>query len=441
MAQWTMARFVRTLMALLLIIGVAGCGGSPPTTQPAAQSTPTMPPDTPTPNHDDASEESIADDSTNEHDHATQPAAQSTPTMPPDTPTPNHDDASEESIAPATATEDDHTADDSASPDLSAITPVADGETLNVVATTNIVGDVVHNVGGDAINLTVLMPLGTDPHSFEPTPRDLVTITEADIIFANGVGLEVFLDSMLESAGVSEGRVIHVSHGIELIEFAGQHEHAPAEDAEHEHAPAEDAEHAPAEDADHEHAPAEDADHEHDHSGLDPHVWFSPISVVGWVDTIEQTLGHADPTNADTYTTSATTYRDELHALDAWIMEQVEQVPEDNRKLVTDHTAFGYFAHRYGFQQIGAVIPAYSTMAEPSAQEIAALEDAIRTHQVPAIFVGTTVNPNLSERIADDTGTELVSLYTGSLSEPGGPADTYVKLMRFNTQAIVAALQ
>jgi len=162
--------------------------------------------------------------------------------------------------------------------------------------------------------------------------------------------------------------------------------------------------------------------------------------VEGWVGTIEQTLRQADPANADTYTANASAYREELHELDAWIMEQVAQVPEAQRNLVTDHTAFGYFAHRYGFEQVGAVVPGYSTMAEPSAQELANLEDAINEYQVPAIFVGTTVNPALSERVAEDTGTQLVPLYTGSLSEAGGEADTYLKLMRYNTQAIVAAL-
>ncbi|NJN68533.1 MAG: zinc ABC transporter substrate-binding protein [Chloroflexaceae bacterium] len=188
--------------------------------------------------------------------------------------------------------------------------------------------------------------------------------------------------------------------------------------------------------AEHEH----EEEHEHEHSGSDPHVWFSPASVQGWVNNIEQTLRHADPSNADTYAARASAYREELHHLDTWISEQVALVPPDRRKLVTDHTAFGYFAHRYGFEQVGAVVPGFSTMAEPSAQELAQLEDAIRAHQVPAIFVGTTVNPSLSERVAGDTGTRLVMLYTGSLSEAGGPADTYLKLMGYDTQAIVTAL-
>ncbi|NJN68386.1 MAG: zinc ABC transporter solute-binding protein, partial [Chloroflexaceae bacterium] len=123
-------------------------------------------------------------------------------------------------------------ATDSAAPlALSAIVPISASETLDVVATTSIVGDVVSNIGGDAINLTVLMPPGTDPHAFEPAPQDIAAVADADIVFVNGVGLEGFLDTMLVSAGAGEGKVIHVSHGIELLAFApgAEHEH------EHEH--------------------------------------------------------------------------------------------------------------------------------------------------------------------------------------------------------------
>ncbi len=182
-------------------------------------------------------------------------------------------------------------------------------------------------------------------------------------------------------------------------------------------------------------------EHAHHHEGIDPHIWFNPMNVVAWADTIEQTLVYADPSNEVAYAANANQYRIELQQLDEWISEQVAQVPAENRKLVTDHTAFNYFAQRYGFEQVGAVIPAYSTMAEPSAQELAALEDAIEEHNVPAIFVGNTVNPDLAQRVANDTGIELVRLYTGSLSEADGDAPTYLDLMRYDTNAMVNALK
>ena len=134
-------------------------------------------------------------------------------------------------------------------------------------------------------------------------------------------------------------------------------------------------------------------------------------------------------------------YRQELIDLDQWILEQVAQIPEANRELVTDHQLFIYFANRYGFEQIGAIVPGYSTLSEPSAQELAQLEDAIRELGVRAIFVGNTVNPALAQRVANDTGTKLVFLYTGSLTEATGPAPTYLDYMRFNVQAIVEALK
>ena len=129
-----------------------------------------------------------------------------------------------------------------------------------------------------------------------------------------------------------------------------------------------------------------------------------------------------------------------MEELDAWIEGEVAKIPEENRKLVTNHPTFGYFADRYGFEQIGALYP-ISPSAEPSAQDIAALQDAIREFGVPAVFTETTVNPNLAKQIAQDTGIRLVPLYTGSLSEPGDGAGTYIELMRYDVNAIVEALQ
>jgi manganese/iron transport system substrate-binding protein len=160
-----------------------------------------------------------------------------------------------------------------------------------------------------------------------------------------------------------------------------------------------------------------------------------------WTHNIEYALSTLDPDNAEAYEANAKAYQAKLEELDGWIHEQVAQVSETDRKLVTDHTSFSYFAHRYGFEQIGAVFPGYSTLAEPSAQDIAVLEDAIGEFDVAAVFVGITVNPDLAERVAEDTGTLLVFLYTGSLSEPGGPADDYISLMRYNVSAIVEALR
>lgn len=276
------------------------------------------------------------------------------------------------------------------------------------MATTTILGDVVRQVGGDATELTVLLPTGVDPHSFEPAPKDLTAVAGASVIFINGAGLEEFMSRLLENAAGASGKVVNTSAGIKLRHLeegdTGNLEEPEARD-------------------------------------VDPHVWFDPTNVVTWTQNIEEALIGLDPANAQTYTANADAYRAKLQELDAWIKQQVAQIPPDRLKLVTDHGDFGYFADRYGFEQVGAVIPSFNAAAEPSAQGLAELENAIKQAGVPAIFVGTTVNPSLAERVASDTGAKVVLLYTGSLTAPGGEAGTYLALMRYDITAIVNALK
>lgn len=277
---------------------------------------------------------------------------------------------------------------------------------LRVIATTNILGDVVQNVAGEAADVTVLLPPGADPHSFEPTPQEVAAVARADLVFANGLGLEIFLERLIQNA--AEGaRMVTVSEGIIPLEPL-------AEQVQDEHALPE--------------------------SG-DPHVWMDPHNVLVWAENIAAALGERDPANASAYLANAAAYQAALLELDGWIARQVESIPPDNRELVTDHLAFTYYARRYGLSEVGAVAPATSTLAEPSAQELAALEDAIRSLNVQAIFYSSTVNPTLARRIAADSGVELVQVYTSSLSEPGGPAEDYLMMMRYNTNAIVQALR
>jgi manganese/iron transport system substrate-binding protein len=275
---------------------------------------------------------------------------------------------------------------------------------LSVVATTTIVGDVVKQIGGDAIMLSTVLPVQSDPHSFEPTPQDIARVAEADVIFANGAGLEEFLEPLIESAGAGD-KVIDLSEGIQLIASTSNLE-------------------------------TDQNDHH-----ADPHVWTDPTNLILWTQVISETLSELDPANAETYRANAAAYQEQLAELDAWIREQVALIPPENRKLVTDHLTLVYFANEYGFSQVGAIIPGYSTLAEPSAQELAALVDRISELDVPAIFVGNTINPALADRLTEDTGTQLVFLYTGSLSEAGGEADSYLAYMKYNVSAIVNALK
>jgi manganese/iron transport system substrate-binding protein len=283
---------------------------------------------------------------------------------------------------------------------------LASGAKLKVVATTNIVGDVVRNVAGDRIDLTELMGIGVDPHSYVATPKDVRAVHDADIVFASGAGLEEFLGEMLENAG---GNALHIdlSDSLKL--------RAPEGGKENE------------------------GDQDQSHGAFDPHVWFSVPHVIRWVKIIQNTLSDADPENSAVYGANAEQYVRKLEALDTWIQEQVERIPQNRRKLVTNHAAFGYFAERYGLEQVGVVYP-ISPSAEPSAQDIARLETIIRKHDIPAAFSESTVNPKLAEQVAQDTGITLVQLYTGSLGGPGSGAETYVDLMRFDVKAIVQAL-
>jgi len=300
----------------------------------------------------------------------------------------------------ATPLEREHESHDA--PGLSAVT-LGEGEKLQVVATTNIVGDVVSIVGGDRIALTTLMGVGVDPHSYVPTPTDTAAVHDAHAVFANGAGLEEFLAEMLDSAG-GDAVEIHLSDGLELRKTEAEDEH------------------------------------EHEHEEGDPHVWFDVQNVIQWVETIEGALAALDPANAEVYRANAEAYVDQLEELDAWIVEQVATIPQANRKLVTNHPAFGYFADRYGLEQIGAVYP-ISPSSEPSARDITELEKAIREYGAPAVFTESTVNPKLAEQVAKDTGVKLVPLYTGSLGGPGSGIESYVELMRYDVTAIVEALR
>ncbi len=269
---------------------------------------------------------------------------------------------------------------------------------IAILCTTTVVGDVVRQIAGDAVSVTVLLPIGADPHAFQASPQDAIAIEAADIVFLSGAGLETSLLPLLQSA---TGSVVDLSSALTLREGGGDEKDG----------------------------------------GVDPHVWLDPLNVVEWTREIAAALSKVDPGHADAYGDRAAAYATELYALDAWIRDQVATLPVEARNLVTDHEAFGYFADRYGFQQIGAVIPSYSTLSEPSAREVASLEDAIRAAGVPCLFVGTTIPAALAEQVAADTGTRVVFLYAESLSDADGPAPTYIDLMRFDATTIVEGLR
>jgi ABC-type Zn uptake system ZnuABC Zn-binding protein ZnuA len=277
-------------------------------------------------------------------------------------------------------------------------TPTADGR-LRVLATTSIVGDVVAQVGGDHISLTILLPVGTDPHEFSPRPRDAAALADAELIFSNGAGLEGFLPMLLESAGAT-GKVEEVSAGIQLLALQGGYR-----------------------------------------STGDPHTWMDPNNVIIWTHNIAAGLSSIDPAHASIYEANAVAYTTSLRDLDAWIRAEVAMIPSVNRVLVSDHAVLGYFATRYGFTQAGTITDSFSSEAAPSALDLAALEDRIRRERVRAIFETEASNQFLTEQVAQDTGIQAIWLYHASLTDASGPAPTYLDFMRYNVNAIVNALK
>ena len=289
-------------------------------------------------------------------------------------------------------------------PEPAASAEPAAGQPIRVVASTSIIGDVVSQVGGDKVTVRTLVPIGSDAHSFAPTPQDIARVTEAQTIFVSGAGYEVFLTSLLASAG-GQAALVELSQDIPLRDLT-------VSEAE----------------------PNEPVGH-------DPHTWTDPANVKYWTAAIAATLGNLDRTNAALYQANATRYNARLDELDAWIGTQFAQVPAERRLLVTDHAVFGYMADRYGLKQVGTLLPGYSSSAEASAQNLVALQGQIKALGVKAIFVGNVVNENLARQIATDTGTQLATVLTESLTPAGGVGATYLDYMRHNVTTMVTALR
>lgn len=281
-------------------------------------------------------------------------------------------------------------------------------EQMNVVASFSILADWVRNVGGDAIDVHPIVPAGGDTHTFDPDPTTVAGIADARVLFAIGAGFEGWLPDIIEASG-THATVIEITRGMTLLT------------------------------ADDEHI---DNDEEHDHDAGDPHIWSDVANAITAVESIRDALGEANPDSADTFQANADTYTGQLEELDASIRDHVATIPEENRKLVTSHDTFGYYAKAYGFEIIGTALGSFSTESgDPSARDIASLVEQIDTAGVPSVFAENVVNPALMQSIADEAGVELAPpLYSDALGEPGTDGDTYIRMMNWNTNTITAAL-
>ncbi len=302
---------------------------------------------------------------------------------------------------------------------------VAQSDRLRIVATNSILGDLVTNVAGDTADVVVLVPTGGDPHTYEPTPADAESIADADIVFENGLGLEVWLDDVFEASG-SDGERVVVTDGVTPMRVADEPENNGGDVAA---TPAGGALAAPA-------GEAEDGE-------LDPHVWFDVANAESMVTAIETALAAADPANAAAYQANAAAYQTQLDELDAFVVAQVDTLTPEQRRLVTSHDTFGYFAARYGFEIVGTALGSITTeAADPSASEIAALVDAIDASGVAAIFPENTSNPDLLDQIASEADVEVgPELYTDALGDPGSDGGTYIDMITYDVTGIVIALK
>lgn len=295
---------------------------------------------------------------------------------------------------------------------------------LNVLAVETFLADMARNVAGDQLTVDALISSEVDPHGFEPTPGDVRRVAESQVLIVNGTGLEEFLQRLLMNAG-GKRFVISASDGLagrkagEGIKSGEHHESHQHEKGEAEHK----------------------GEEGHHHGEVDPHFWLDPNFAVHYVENIRDGLSHVDPGRAAVYAANASAYIARLRDLDRWIREETAKVPEERRILVTNHESLGYFAERYGFRVVGTVIPGLSDTASPSAKQLAHLVQVIRKTGAPAIFLETGSNPVLAEQVARETGAIVVTdLYTHSTTPPGGPAPSYIEMMKHDTRRIVEAL-
>lgn len=308
-------------------------------------------------------------------------------------------------------------------------TVAAQTEPLNVVATTTLIADVAQNIGGEWVNVSPLIPAGSDVHAFEPTPQDVLKVADADVVLVNGAGLESFLGDLVENA--ADVPVVVVSTGIEMLPF-GEPEAAESVGILGEEGVCE---------AEHDDEPEATEEAHDEHGACDPHVWTNPLNVKVWATNIAEAFAAADPANADVYRANAESYNAQLDALDAEVVEILSVVPEERRVLITNHEFFGYFAAHYGFEIVGVVIAGGTTLSDTDPQQLAELIQLIADEGVPAIFAEISSTPGLAEVVAQETGINVVTqLYSDSLSS-GEPAATYLDYLRYNALAIAEALK
>jgi ABC-type Zn uptake system ZnuABC Zn-binding protein ZnuA/ABC-type Mn2+/Zn2+ transport system permease subunit len=290
----------------------------------------------------------------------------------------------------------------------------SDDSRLDVVATTTQVGDIVGEVGGEAVEVEQILEPNSDPHDYEPRPADVEAVAGAELVFVSGRGLDDWAEELVSDSG-GDARIVNLG-AMGPIRLPGEGEHA--EEPGH---------------VGHGHG------HEHeDESELDPHWWHDPRNVEAAVPGIENVLVVADRSRRRAFKRNADVYLTKLEALDAGIAKCIDSIPAAQRKLVTDHDAFGYFANRYGIEVVGAAIPSQTTQAGASAKDLSELAETIETENVKAVFPESSLSASAVEAIARQTGASAeYELYGDTLGPQGSSGDTYLRMEEANADAVV----
>jgi ABC-type Zn uptake system ZnuABC Zn-binding protein ZnuA len=270
-----------------------------------------------------------------------------------------------------------------------------DADAIQVVTTTTVFADIVRAVGGSRANVRSIIPPGVGPEDYEPKPADARALADARLIVSNGVGLDDFLDRLLSSTGSGGAARLVLGEGLPTIDVDGE---------------------------------------------PNPHFWLDPTIVkTGYLPKIVDALSTLDPVHRSTFEANAAAYGKQLDDLDAALKAEVATIPPANRKLVTFHDAFPYFARHFGFDLVGVVLP--NVGQEPTASDLAALVEKVKAAHIEAVFSEAQFNPKLAQTLADEAGISRVitTLYNDALGPP--PADSYPGMMRWNVQHIVEALK
>ena len=298
---------------------------------------------------------------------------------------------------------------------LTTSTAVMAEQKLNVISSFSILGDLVSQVGQEHITVTNLVKVDGDAHVFNPTPQDAKAISKAQLVVTNGLHFEGWMPRLIEAANYQGVQVI-ATNGIDVLSTKKEHEHHDDEHAHH----------------DDEHA-------HHDHGDIDPHAWHSIKNVKVYVHNIAKGLIQVDPANTDDYQKNAKDYIQKLDKLELKINAQLATIPETQRKVITPHDAFGYFARDFNVTFLAP--QGTSTGSEASAADVAALIKQIRHDNVNAVFMENIADNRLIEQISRETGVKVGGkLYSDALSSADKPAATYLQMMQYNVDTIVNAL-